>query len=102
MMKKYLWIGIALLFVSGNASGFRDIDKDTHSFLSDLKEASGSDDDLDDEEEINEDVDDDIDADEEEAAEPKKEEKDKAEEIRKQAAAAVSYTHLTLPTTPYV
>ena len=51
-MKKYLWAVMAVLFVSGNASGFRDIDKSTHSFLSDLREAGGSDDEfLDDEEE---------------------------------------------------
>ena len=42
-MKKYLWAGMVVLFVSANASGFRDIDIETHSFLSDLREAAGSD-----------------------------------------------------------
>ncbi|NOR56059.1 MAG: hypothetical protein GQ531_07600, partial [Sulfurovum sp.] len=58
-MKKYLWAVMAVLFVSANASGFLDIDKETHSFLSDLREATGSDefdDEDEDEEEIKEDA----------------------------------------------
>ena len=50
-MKKYLWAVMAVLFMSANASGFRDIDISTHSFLSDLRAASGSDDEFADEEE---------------------------------------------------
>ena len=56
-MGKYLWIGIALLFVSGNAAGFKDIDKDAHSFLSDLREAAGGDDEFLDDEELDDDID---------------------------------------------
>ena len=50
-MKKYLWAVMAVLFMSANASGFRDIDISTHSFLSDLRAAAGSDDEFADEEE---------------------------------------------------
>ncbi len=50
-MKKYLWAVMAVLFMSANASGFRDIDIKTHSFLSDLRAAAGSDDEFADEEE---------------------------------------------------
>ena len=83
-MKKYLWAVMVVLFVSANASGFRDIDIETHSFLSDLREAAGSDDEfLDDEdEEIQEDA-----IDEPEAIEDEKKvsEADKAENIRQKA-----------------
>ena len=42
-MKKYLWLGVAVLFVHVNASGFSNIDKETDSFLSDLRSVIGLD-----------------------------------------------------------
>lgn len=50
-MKKYLWAVMVVLFMSANASDFKDIDISTHSFLSDLRAAAGSDDEFADEEE---------------------------------------------------
>ncbi|MCW8821781.1 MAG: hypothetical protein OQK45_06115, partial [Sulfurovum sp.] len=52
-MKKYLWAGIAVLFMSANASGFKDLDNKANAFLSDLRKSVG-DQDLEDEEEIKE------------------------------------------------
>ena len=55
-MKQYLWVGIALLFVNANAAGFGDIDRETDSFLSDLRGASGSDDEFGDDDDLLDDV----------------------------------------------
>lgn len=80
-MKKYLWAGMAVLLVNINASGFKDIDKETDSFLSELRALVVSDE-LEDDEEIKE-----IEANMPESIKKQETQDDKAELIRKEAMA---------------